>query len=59
MRAANVGVIGYLLAALASISVPLAFIFATSLATNVFPQPDHQDLVQAIRAILAKHFSLH
>jgi hypothetical protein len=56
LRSINVGVVSYILAALASISVLLVLTLTTSTGAKLFPQADHKDLLQALHAMLTTHF---
>jgi hypothetical protein len=57
MRAANWGVLIYILAAAASVSIPLALVSGTVAA--LFPQAGHQDLLSALQAVLPTQIALH
>ena len=59
MRAANWGVVLYIVAALAAISIPLALTAVTGAAAQLAPQPSPDDLLGIVRAILPTYVALH
>ena len=57
MRTRNWGVVMYMVAALAAITIPLVLTFSTGAGAQLFPQAGHQDLLRAVHAILPGQLS--
>ena len=53
MRTAHLAVIGYVVAVVASISIPLALLLTTGLGMKLFAEPNHHDVLQAVHAIVS------
>ena len=58
MSAARWGVVLYILAAIASISIPLVLTAALGTVAQVFPEPGDQDLLRALETLLPTRIAL-
>lgn len=59
MRTRNWGVVMYIVATFAAITIPLVLTFSTGAGMRLFPQAGHQDLLRAVHALLPDQLSHH